>query len=329
MLLLCGFTGPVWAGLEICNDTDIPHDIAVGYKQDGHWVSEGWWSLDPSACVTAIEGDLNYRFYYYHARGAGQNFLHDQLSFCTLQGVFSITGDNDCNLRGYDKTYFAKIDTGRGSRNFSQQLSKHSRLSNTNRDPNSGFAPGTWGTPYVGAAVFHECSQMFRGGVQYCRFVGAGRVFTVFEDNRTPSEVFAGLRRLTKGAPVLLEGDWAGLYELSVELVLRSAAERAPSDEDRLLGQLQGSWAAAQDNKDHFTIRGSVRQNQYAGLPTSQEYLSVMPFCGEDEGSRFYLYAWDIEGGTGLCYEIKDVTESVLDLVYLPRRTELRYLRQE
>ncbi len=329
VLLLCGGASSVWAGLEICNDTDVPHDVAVGYKQDGRWVSEGWWALAPTACVEAIQGDLQYRFYYYHARSSGRGFQHDRLSFCTQPGIFTIGGDHDCELRRYNKTYFAKIDTGQGSLHFRQNLSVHSTPVDPKGDAKSGSAPGTWGRPFSGAAVFQECSQMFRGGVQFCRLVGGGRVFTVIEDNRTPPDVLAALRRMRQGVPVQLEGDWAGQFELSVELVLRSAAPKAPSEADAVLGRLQGSWSAKNDSKDQFTIRGAERQNRYGGAPTSQEYLSVMPYCGEFEGAQLYLYAWDSEGGTGMCYEIRGVTESQLELVYLPRRTELRYIRQE
>ncbi len=324
-LLLCGFVGPAWAGLEICNDTDVPQDVAVGYKQDGRWVSEGWWTLEPTDCVTTIQEDLQYRFYYFYAKGKGQKFRHDRLSFCTQQAIFTIGGDNDCETRGYDKTYFAKIDTGLGSKEHRQYLSTHSGPSVAETE----FEPGTWGSPFSGAALFHECSQMFRGGVQFCNLVGAGRVFTVVEDNRTPVEVFKTLRRMRKGTPVQIEGDWVGLYDLSVELVLRSANEREPSDADRVLQQLQGDWRSESDSNDQFTILGGGRQNIYAGTPTSQEYLSVMQFCGEHEGHEPYLYTWDNQGGTGLCYEIKAVSENVLELVYLPRGTELRYRRLE
>ncbi|MFT6647027.1 DUF1036 domain-containing protein [Pseudophaeobacter arcticus] len=325
VFLLWGVVCPAWAELRICNDTDLPHDVAVGYKQDGRWVSEGWWTVQPAACVTPISRDLQYRFYYFHARNPERTFRHDRLSFCTQPGLFTIGGDNDCETRGYDKTYFAKIDTGLGNKSFRQNLSSHSEPW---REP-THLEPGTWGVPFTGEAVFLDCSLMFQGGLQFCRFIGSGRVFTVVEDSRTPPEVFAALRRMTRATPVQIEGDWVGLYEDSVEMVLRSAKERAPSDEDRVLNLLQGDWYSEIDNNDQFTILGSERQNRYGGASTSVEYLSVMPFCGEFDGLGPFLYAWDSQGGTGLCYEIKEVTESVLDLVYLPRGTELRYLRQE
>lgn len=323
--LLCVFVSPAWAGLEICNDTDVPHEVAVGYKQDGRWVSEGWWTVDPAACVTSIEGDLQYRFYYYHAQNPEREFRHDRLSFCTQPEVFTIGGDNDCEPRGYAKTFFAKIDTGLGSKNHRQFLSNHSEPIDVDAD----FGPGRWGIPFSGEAVFHECSLMFRGGFQFCRFVGSGRVFTVVEDNRTPPEVFAALRRMVKATPVQIEGDWIGLHNQSVELVLRSARERAPGEEDRVLSLLQGNWSSETDSNDQFTILGSERQNRYGGAPTSKEYLSVMQFCGEYDGLGPYLYAWDSQGGTGLCYEIKEVSETVLNLVYQPRGTELWYHRRK
>ena len=324
--LICLFSGlisPARAELMICNDTDLPHEVAVGFKQDGHWVSEGWWTVDASDCVTPIHGDLQYRFYYYHARNPERTFHHDMLSFCTQPELFTIGGDNDCEARGHDKTYFAKIDTGLGNKNFRQNLSTHS----TPLEVRASREPGTWGGPFSGEVVFLDCSVMFRGRFQFCRFIGSGRVFTVVEDNRTPPEVFATLRGMAKATPVQIEGDWVELFDHSVEIALRSVKVRAPNEEDRVLKLLQGNWFSETDSKDQFTILGNERQSNYGGALTSLEYLSVMPFCDEFDGFGPYLYAWDSQGGTGLCYEIKKVSETVLELIYLPRRTEHRYFR--
>jgi uncharacterized membrane protein len=177
---------PAWAELEICNDTAARHNIAIGYKQDGRWVSEGWWQLAPSACIPAVKGDLDFRFYYFRAESPGRLFQHDRLSFCTREGLFTIAGDNDCARRGFEKSYFAKIDVGKGTTHFSQRLSTHSIKSEAQAETKILSSPGTWGLPFQGEAMFHGCSPVFRGTERFCAFVGAGRVFTVIEDGRTP-----------------------------------------------------------------------------------------------------------------------------------------------
>ncbi|MEP2715260.1 DUF1036 domain-containing protein [Pseudophaeobacter sp.] len=326
-LWLVWLAGPVWAGLEICNDTDASHNIAVAYKQDGRWVSEGWWNLSPAACITPLPDDLKYRFYYYRATSPGWSFRDDQLAFCTKPGIFSIVGDYDCQRRGYGTDYFAKIDTGKEGLHFRQELSAHSSPALPSSEEAGGATSRLWGRPFVGAAVFHNCSPQFRDFDSFCTFVGPGRVFTVLEDGRTAKQVFAQLREMQAGTPILMEGDLAGLYENTLELVLRDVKPRSPNVEDEFLEALQGSWYSATDPRDVFTIAGSGRRNRYAGALTSMEYLSVMQYCGEYDGDGPYLYAWDSQGGTGLCYILRKVSETELVLSYLPRGTELRYLK--
>lgn len=323
--LLSGVAAPAWAGLEICNDTAAPHEVAVGYKHNGDWVSQGWWTLDPATCATPIESDLKYRFYYYVSKSPGTDFRHDQLPFCTGRDPFRIDGDYECEARGYDKTYFAKIDTGGETKNHRQNLSEHSRSADAGALSDGDLAPGTWGAPFVGPAVFSDCSSLFLGGIPYCSFVGDGQVFTVIDDNRTPDEVLAQLRWMARGTPVEIEGDWVRLFDGSAEMVLRSVREREPTPEDRMLQQLQGNWFSEVDSRDQFTIQGSARQNRYGGIATSMEYLSVMQHCKEHEGQGPYLFAWDTHGGTVLCYELTEITDTALTLRYLPHGNELRY----
>lgn len=318
---------PAWAELEICNDTEALHKVAVGYKQDGRWVSEGWWQLAPSACIEAIEGDLRFRFYYFRAESPGRLFQHDRLSFCTHDGLFAIGGDNECVRRAYDKSYFAKIDVGKGTTSFSQSLSAHSLKIEGFAEAEPPSPPGSWGNAFEAGVLFHGCSPVFRGTDRFCSFVGAGRLFVVREDPRTATEIFTILRNMALGTPVQIEGDWFGLYDNSVSLVLRSVVERAPNDLDEIHKKLQGDWYSVVDPNDEFTVVGSGRQNRYQHALTSMEYISVLPYCGEFDTKGPYLFAWDSQGGTGLCYAIKEVSQTELVLIYLPRRTELRYHR--
>lgn len=50
-----------WSELRICNETSDRHSVAVGYKADGTWLSEGWWILEPGDCATLVKDDLKYR----------------------------------------------------------------------------------------------------------------------------------------------------------------------------------------------------------------------------------------------------------------------------
>ena len=75
-------------------------------------------------------------------------------------------------------------------------------------------------------------------------------------------------------------------------------------------------------------ISGSVRRASYYGSRMAPEFVSVQASCKGFEQPGDCLLAWDREGGTSLCYRIKDLTGRQLTLEYLPRGTELSYRRR-
>lgn len=324
-LLILWLAAPAKADLEICNDTESKQSVAVGYKLDGDWVSEGWWALEPGSCVIPIAGELKYRFYYYRAEAAGWDFKHDRISFCTADTLFTVRGDGECEPRGYVKSYFAKVDTGKGTDRFTQLLSDHLTRISGQAGSDSDTLAGTWGMPFTGDANFHGCTPLFDRAQRVCSFVGGGRKFNVSDDGRTGKALFATLETMTPGEPVQLEGDWSARFESTVELVLRRVSPRPANSEDEILFKLAGRWYSVADANDQFTVFGSGRQNTYDGSQTSMEYLSVMQHCGEFLTEGPYLYAWDSQGGTGLCYVVHELTHNELVLTYLPRGTQLHY----
>lgn len=326
---LLGLATPALAELEICNDTDVPHRVAVGYKESGQWMSRGWWSVEPGSCVTPIAEDLERRFYYFRAEGAGRRFQHNNVSFCTGGDSFTIAGNANCANRGYQKSDFARIDFGQEGVRVSQSLSSHSVPKGEQNLADASPDPGSWGPPFRGEAIFHGCSPVFASSEQFCTFVGSGRSFKVSNDERTPQDLFASLQEMDIGTPVSIKGDWFGLFDVSVDLVLREVTQRPANAEDMILSRIQGNWYSVADPSDQFTIVGSGRQNRYNNVQTAEEYLSVMPFCGEYDREGPYLYTWDSQGGTGLCYAIHEVSDTELLLTYLPANTELRYRRLE
>ncbi|MEL6422775.1 MAG: DUF1036 domain-containing protein, partial [Pseudomonadota bacterium] len=55
------------ADLKLCNMTASRVGIAVGRKEDGQWIAEGWWNIGSNSCETLFRGELKARFYYVHA----------------------------------------------------------------------------------------------------------------------------------------------------------------------------------------------------------------------------------------------------------------------
>jgi len=104
---------PAKADFRLCNNTSNRVGIAVGYKENDGWTTEGWWNIAARSCETVLRGTLVARFYYIYAvdydRGgewSGQAFM------CTREKEFTIRGTADCLARGYDRTGFFEVDTG-------------------------------------------------------------------------------------------------------------------------------------------------------------------------------------------------------------------------
>jgi uncharacterized membrane protein len=112
---LAGFTftaSPALAGLRLCNNTSSRVGIAIGYKDEQGWVSEGWWNVASQSCEELLKGQLVARYYYVHAvdydRGgewAGNSMM------CTGDKAFTIRGVEDCQSRGYKSAGFFEVDT--------------------------------------------------------------------------------------------------------------------------------------------------------------------------------------------------------------------------
>ena len=100
------------ADLRVCNHTQNPVSIALGYKSPRGWQSEGWWIADPNGCATVYQGDLNSRFYYlFAADDIGGGAWDGSVFMCTRDQSFTIFGVEDCLARGYERTGFFEVDT--------------------------------------------------------------------------------------------------------------------------------------------------------------------------------------------------------------------------
>ena len=105
---------PAWADLTLCNATSSRIGAAIGYQDRQGWVTEGWWTLGSQSCETLLKGQLPSRYLYVHAvdydRGGewiGENFM------CTTGKSFTIRGVQNCEKRGYKRTGFYEVDTGK------------------------------------------------------------------------------------------------------------------------------------------------------------------------------------------------------------------------
>ncbi|APX15208.1 hypothetical protein BWR17_04650 [Phaeobacter inhibens] len=335
-----GPDGPSYAGLEICNDTAVPQSVSLAYRDDGRWMSHGWWALPPETCERVLDDPLKNRFYYFRSEAQNWQFLDERISFCTAPGEFTIYGDRDCAIRGYDSAFFAKIDTdvpappsssGQPVVAYVARLSHHSR-------PKTGGA-GAFSTVLSGAGAtadsafdqdvtFQGCQERGDGRV-ICKLVmGAGQL-CVTNDGMTDPAIIDRLQALDPGTPLRVSGKSLTSGDRVTFASLNALTKRNETRHDLMLDDLAGQWVSQADAYDLFVIEGAARRSFYGSVETMTELLSVQTACDDATGAGPYLVAQAEDGGPTHCYRIISLTENELVLSYMPRGTELRYQRHD
>lgn len=115
-LIILGLTAahsPAAADLRLCNKTSSRVSVAVGYKDQKGWASEGWWTMEPQKCLTLLKGELIARYYYIYAvdNDKGGSWSGNAM-MCIRDKIFTIRGIGNCEERGYEKVGFYEVDTG-------------------------------------------------------------------------------------------------------------------------------------------------------------------------------------------------------------------------
>ena len=109
---LAFFATPAYADLRVCNESSNLVSVALGYRAERGWMSEGWWQTPPGDCRVLYQGDLERRFYYLFAvDDIGGGAWDGSVFMCTRDETFTIFGVEDCLARGYERTGFFEIDT--------------------------------------------------------------------------------------------------------------------------------------------------------------------------------------------------------------------------
>jgi uncharacterized membrane protein len=123
---LAALTAPAiaHADFRLCNRTQSRVGVAVGYKDNDVWTTEGWWNVAANSCETLMRGPLVARFYYIYALDYDQGGeWAGQALMCTREKEFTIKGIGDCLARGFDRTGFFEVDTGE-QKNWTVQLTE-------------------------------------------------------------------------------------------------------------------------------------------------------------------------------------------------------------
>jgi len=116
-------------GLRVCNQTQNPVSVALGYRAERGWQSEGWWIAAPEDCTTVYRGGLTSRYYYlFVADDMSGGYWDGPVYMCTQDESFTIFGVEDCLARGYERTGFFEVDTGE-RQNWTLRLTENDMIS--------------------------------------------------------------------------------------------------------------------------------------------------------------------------------------------------------
>ena len=84
------------ADLRVCNKTPSRVGIAIGYRANQDWTTEGWWTVEADSCATLLPGPLISRYYYMYAvdYDQGGEWSGTSAYLCTQEKEFTIRGVN-------------------------------------------------------------------------------------------------------------------------------------------------------------------------------------------------------------------------------------------
>jgi uncharacterized membrane protein len=119
---ISAISSPASADLRLCNNTSRRVSVALAYTDGETWVSEGWWNLKANGCEILVRGPLAAEYFYLYAMDERGGEWKGKAFMCTRDREFRIIGRTDCFVRGFDRTGFFEVDTGKESRNWTVQL---------------------------------------------------------------------------------------------------------------------------------------------------------------------------------------------------------------
>lgn len=113
VLTLGGMATTAHADFRVCNGTQNLVGVAIGYRGQEGWITEGWWQVPATSCATLIDGALQSRYYYLYAEDAARGGRWaGNVNMCVADNEFKIVGVQDCVARGYQRMEFEEYDTG-------------------------------------------------------------------------------------------------------------------------------------------------------------------------------------------------------------------------
>lgn len=112
--LLLAVSSEARAEFNVCNKTKERVAVALGYRQQGVWMSQGWWNIEPARCATLLPGKLSETKYYLYADAKAHNwFMGGGFRFCAKNDEFKLAGNSNCLLQGAIALGFRELPVGK------------------------------------------------------------------------------------------------------------------------------------------------------------------------------------------------------------------------
>lgn len=323
---------PAAAELRFCNETNARVTVAIGYRSEGAWRSEGWWAVEVGDCRAVRSAPLENRFYYYRATSKVDSWTHENYFFCTTPEAFDITGDENCTSRGYDREAFSEIALSDGITRFTTTLTSD-KTPDPDPDPAPDPAPqtappGTHGEPYTVSGLLSHC-EVTDASVQ-CELHYDGWRYVASSAFYTDQGMLEGLMDLPPNTPMTWTGDLAGYGGANVDVTIREARVAGVDPYTQVRADLQGFWTSTRDPNYQLLISGGVFEEYYQNIPSDTRLMDLANTCEGAMGDGPYLLAQSYaRDGDIRCFEVFELSQDSLSLFPLGVMQPLDFYRSD
>ena len=102
------------AQFTVCNKTASDIELVFNKKENGAWLSRGWYVFTPGECSYLISSPLQSRYYYYFARSSGNKTWRGEENspVACIRDLSFVTKDEDCQGGNGRYVRLKTVDTG-------------------------------------------------------------------------------------------------------------------------------------------------------------------------------------------------------------------------
>lgn len=326
LALICAcLAGPAAADLTFCNRTDIGATVAIAYSENGVWVSEGWWRVEPGQCRPVVRAALAKQFYYWRAISGTRVLVDGAYRFCTSDDAFTIQGEADCEARGYQSAAFREEEVA-GMADFTVTMTDPGGAPAPDPAPDPAPAaqpvdagPGTFGEPYTIVAEFRGCWAVQEE--RECEFFLEGWHYVASETGPTDLAIIDALEGMSEGTRMQVSGDMISYAGDRAEITIRSfqpvsapptsAPPVSSVSIDGLMEHLQGYWNSDAGDGYAWVVKDNFLREIYDGNIMRESFFEIAPTCAASDGQGPVIIAWPEpnEGDGPECYVVTETAQ--------------------